>query len=131
MKKAIHRLTAYLAVAMLFMAQATLAQDAAQALKSKTPEQRAAYQTTLMKTKLQLDTNQVVKVQAINLKYALQFDPILKGDGGRMAKFRQAMSIQKAKDADLKTALTADQYKLYQQYEAEMKEKLKSFASKQ
>lgn len=131
MKKTRTRLLICIAAVLVLTMQVALAQDAGQALKSKTPEQRASYQTNLMKTKLQLDTNQVVKVQAINLKYALKFDPILKGDGGRMEKFRQARSIQKEKDADLKNTLSAGQYKLYQQYEAEMKEKLKSFAGKQ
>lgn len=95
------------------------------ALKDKTPEQRAQVQTNLMKLKLKLDSPQVMKVQAINFKYAEKMEPVLKGEGGRMAKFKEAKSIAKDKDADLKKVLTDEQYKVYQAFESEMKSKLK------
>ncbi|WP_295795765.1 hypothetical protein [Mucilaginibacter sp.] len=95
-------------------------------LKNATPEQRAQMQTGMMKSKLKLDTNQVLKVQAINLKYAHKFEPIIKGSDGRMKKMKEAMSLQKQKDAELKQVFTTEQYKQYQDFEQEMKSKMMS-----
>jgi len=101
------------------------AQDKADMLKNSTPEQRAKMQTGMMKTKLQLDTVQVVKVQAINLAAAQKMEPLLKGDGGKLAKFRQMKEIDNTKDKDLKSVLTPEQYKQYEAAKDEMKEKMK------
>lgn len=101
------------------------AQDKADMIKNSTPEQRAKMQTSIMKAKLQLDTVQVVKVQAINLTAAQKMEPLLKGDGGKLAKFRQMKEIDSAKDKDLKNVLTPEQYKLYEAAKEEMKEKMK------
>ena len=46
-------------------------------LKGMTPSRRAEYQTGLMKTKLHLDTQQIVKVKVVNLKYAQKVEPII------------------------------------------------------
>ena len=102
-----------------------LAQDKADMIKKSTPEQRAKMQTSMMKAKLQLDTIQVVKVQAINLAAAQKMDPVIKGDGGNFAKFRQAKEIEGAKDKELKKVLTDAQYKQYEAAKEEMKEKMK------
>ena len=99
--------------------------EAAKMIKESTPEQRAMLQTGMMKNKLNLDSAEVVQVQAINLKYAEKLDPVLKGDERKLKQLRDMMAIQKAKDADLKKALTADQYKQYEAMKDEMKEKLK------
>ncbi len=101
------------------------AQDKADMIKNSTPEQRAKMQTSMMKAKLQLDTVQVVKVQAINLAAAQKMDPILKSDGRKFAKLRQVKEIDNAKDKDLKNVLTPDQYKQYEVAKEEMKEKMK------
>jgi len=101
------------------------AQDRADMLKNSTPEQRAKMQTSMMKTKLQLDTIQVVKVQAINLAAAQKMEPLLKGDGGKLARFRQVREIESTRDKDLKKVLTDDQYKQYEAAKEEMKEKMK------
>jgi hypothetical protein len=82
-----------LLMAMLFIAMMSLmtintasAQNGiGQQMKDMTPGQRADYQTNMMKTKLGLDTQQIVKVKALNLKYALKFQPIIKSDEGRLS----------------------------------------------
>ncbi|OCX53365.1 hypothetical protein BEL04_03430 [Mucilaginibacter sp. PPCGB 2223] len=107
------------------VAQPAHAQDKADMLKNSTPEQRAKMQTGMMKTKLQLDTTQVVKVQAINLAAAQKMDPILKSDGGKLAKLRQMRDIENTRDKELKKVLTDDQYKKYEAAKEEMKEKMK------
>ncbi|MDP9078573.1 MAG: hypothetical protein M3O71_14165 [Bacteroidota bacterium] len=98
-------------------------------LKNATPDQRAAFQTNMMKTKLKLDSPQVTKVQAINLKYAQKMEPILKGSDGRMSKARQAMALQKQKDGELQSVFTKDQFQQYQEFEQEMKSKMMSHMS--
>ena len=102
------------------------AQSSMAGMKNATPAQRAQMQTGMMKSKLKLDTNQVLKVQAINLKYAQKFEPIIKGSDGRMKKMKEAMSLQKQKDAELKQVFTTEQYKQYQDFEQEMKSKMMS-----
>lgn len=116
----------FLAACLMAICTATTvkAQDAKAALKESTPEQRAQLQTTLMKTKLSLDSAQVTKVQAINLKSAQKLDPILKSDGRKLKMMREVMSIQKEKDADLKTVLTDEQYKQYEKMKDELKQRL-------
>jgi hypothetical protein len=80
-------------------------------LKAMTPRQRADYQTGLMKTKLHLDTQQIIK-----------------SDDSRFTKFREFKKLQEAKDAELKGIFNAGQFKLYQDYENEMREKMKEKA---
>lgn len=102
-----------------------LAQDKTDMIKKSTPEQRAKMQTSMMKAKLQLDTIQVAKVQVINLAAAQKMDPVIKGDGGKFAKFRQMKEIEGVKDKELKKVLTDAQYKQYEAAKEEMKEKMK------
>lgn len=94
-------------------------------LKAMTPQQRADYQTGLMKTQLHLDTQQIVKVKVVNLKYAQKIEPLIKSDDSKFTKFREFKKLQAAKDAELKVIFNAGQFKLYQDYESEMKEKMK------
>lgn len=106
------------------MLNTALAQDRLQAMKNTTPEQRAQMQTAMMKNKLQLDTLQVNKIQAINLNYARKMEPVLKGDGGKLAKFKQAHDLETAKDKELKMVFTAEQYKQYEAFKQQMKEQI-------
>lgn len=108
----------------LFAGRPAMAQTGAD-LKNKTPEQRAQFQTEMMTSKLKLNTDQQTKVQAINLKYAKKMEPIIKGDAGRFQKFKQAKALLKDKDNELKAVFTADQFKQYLDFEAEMRQKVK------
>jgi len=92
--------------------------------KNMTPAQRADFQTGMMKSKLKLDTQQLLKVQALNLKYALLFEPIIKSDVGRFSKLRQAMALQQKKDDELQYIFTTPQYKLYKDFEDTMRKKM-------
>ncbi len=100
-------------------------QQMAEMVKNSTPEQRAKMQTQMMKTKLNLDSLTGLKVYDINLKAAQKMDPLLKGNGSKLAMFREAKSIDSEKDKSFKAVLTADQYKAYEAAKEEMKEKLK------
>jgi len=95
-----------------------------QKLKDMTPQQRADYQSGMMKTKLKLDTQQMVKVRAVNIKYALKFQPIIKSDDSRFSKLRQAMKLQDQKDEELKGIFTEAQFKQYKDFESDMRKKM-------
>jgi hypothetical protein len=78
-----------------------------------------------MKTNLQLTAEQAAPVQEINLKYANKMDDLRKSSQGRRAKMQTLKSDNKAKDAELKKILTADQFKTYLAKKDEIKKKFK------
>jgi uncharacterized SAM-dependent methyltransferase len=109
----------------VFFSTPIYAQNIGKDFKDKTPEERAKFQTDMMKNKLSLKADQEVKVQAINLNYAEKFDPIIKSNDNKLSRFMRAMDLQKAKDAELKKVFTAEQYKQYEAIESELKAKMK------
>ncbi|BAV04248.1 hypothetical protein SAMN05421788_10423 [Filimonas lacunae] len=121
MKRAIQ--ATVLCVVLLFSV-AVIARQSPEDFKNTTPEQRAQVQTNLMKSKLQLTDDQTTKVAAINLKYAKQMEPVIKGDGGKMAKFKQAKKINESKEAELKTVFTEEQFASYEKGKEEMKQEV-------
>ena len=93
--------------------------------KNSTPQQRADYQTSLMKKKLKLDAGQITKVQAINLKYAEKFQPLIKSTDDRASKIKQFLTLQKQKDNELQAVFTKDQYEQYKAFEQEIRSKMR------
>lgn len=104
--------------------QLVMAQNAS-AMQDRTPQERAKFQTEMMKSRLGLDSVQLNQVKAINLKYALKNEPVIKSGDGRLSKFRQIKSSQKEKEAELKTIFTTEQFKQYQAFQDEMKAQMK------
>jgi Spy/CpxP family protein refolding chaperone len=89
---------------------------------SPTPEERAKRQTEKMKESLSLTSAQEPKVSAINLKYAKKMEDVRKvSDTAAQRKSTQALNKQK--DTELKTVLTAEQFKLYLKQVEELKAK--------
>ncbi|MBE9463691.1 hypothetical protein ACFP1I_32240 [Dyadobacter subterraneus] len=111
---------------LLFMlyGQVVMAQNAS-AMQDRTPQERAKFQTEMMKNKLDLDSVQLNQVKAINLKYALKNEPVIKSSDSKFSKFRQIRSSQKEKQAELKKVLNTEQFKQYQAFQDEMKAQLK------
>jgi len=68
--------------------------------------------------------NPLLTVLAINLKYAQQLDPILKGTDGRFSKMQQSRGIMAAKDAELQSVLSPSQFEAYDKARDEIKEAL-------
>ena len=97
----------------------------AQNTESKTPEERARFQTEWMNRKLGLNETQQNQVETINLKYAQKNEPVLKSKERRITKLKKLKSIQGEKDAELKTVLSPEQHEKYQVLVEEMKEKVK------
>jgi hypothetical protein len=92
-------------------------------LKNTTPEERAEVQTAFMKSKLGLTTDQATQVADINLRYAQKMDPIIKGSSGLLMKRRQMNEVNREKEAELKQALSAEQFQKYLDSKEEMREK--------
>lgn len=95
-------------------------------LKNSTPEERAQFQTEWMKTELALDSVQVEKVHAINLKYANKLEGIKNSSGDRRQKFQKFQKLSAEKDSELKKVVTDQQYKIYLKKKDEIRSKMKS-----
>jgi hypothetical protein len=104
------------------------ADEESKVLKS-TPEQRAGFQSQYMTEHLGLSPDLAAKVQGINLKYAQQMDPILKGAGGKLDKIQKSRSVMAAKDKELQGVLTPAQFEQYDGMKDEMKSALESSLS--
>jgi hypothetical protein len=90
---------------------------------------RAKKLTDLMTSSLQLTSDQVPKVQEINLRYAQQVDDLRLSTMTKEEKKSKFKSMVDAKDAELKGVFTEDQYKSYQakkkEFEKRMNERMK------
>jgi hypothetical protein len=114
------------AAAVLLLASAVGARAQLDELKGTTPEQRARAQSAFMKTKLGLSAEQLPKVEALNLKYANEMEPVISGSSGPLMKMRQAKEINERKEADLKGLLSPDQFQKYLASKEEMRDKILS-----
>ena len=107
----------------LLIVVAADAQNEMEKLKSSTPDERARLQTEMMKVKLGLTPDQTPKVAAINQKYAQRMEPIIKGQEGPLMRLRQMREVGQAKEAELKGALSPEQFQKYLAEKQEMREK--------
>ncbi|MBZ4677245.1 MAG: hypothetical protein JG782_1865 [Anaerophaga sp.] len=93
-----------------------------------TPEERAQMQTEWMEENLQLNDSQLVKVEALNLEYALKMEKI-KEINGNLSKLRAARKISEEKDKKLKKLLNEEQFEFYLDKRKEMRKKAKEMAN--
>lgn len=125
------RIRSILVAAAVVVCSATAARaDLMSLLQKTTPQERAGIQTAFLVKKLGLSPEESEKVGAINLKYAEKTEPVIKGDDGMFAKARQMKAIQAEKDAELKTALSPEQYQAYDAAKDELKEKFEEAVAK-
>jgi hypothetical protein len=96
-----------------------------EALQKTTPQQRAELQTAMMKERLSLTPEQLPKIEALNLKYAEQMQPIITGSEGPLMKKRAADKVDAAKEAELQQVLAPDQFQKYLAGKDEMRDKLR------
>ena len=71
-------------------------------------------------TALQLSEEQKPKFEEITEKYAKQIKAVKNSDGRRRSKYKKVKSIRKNKDAEMKSLLPKDQYKVYLEKQEEM-----------
>jgi hypothetical protein len=100
-------------------------QDPAQLAKVP-PSVRAGVQTDFMVQKLQLSAEQRTQVEAINLKYANQMQPLLQGS--KFTLMMQARKLEEAKDAELRPVLSPQQFDTYMASKDQIRDLLKQKA---
>lgn len=74
---------------------------------------------------LDLSEDQRPKFEEITKKYAKQMIAVKDSGARRMSKYKKVKSIRKNKDAEMKTLLSKDQYKVYLEKQEEMSKKIK------
>jgi len=109
----------------MFLAQGAFAQNFGMQF---TPEERAQMQTEWMEENLQLNDSQLVKVEALNLEYALKMEKI-KEINGNLSKLRAARKISEEKDKKLKKLLDKEQFEYYLDKRKEMQKKAREMAN--
>jgi hypothetical protein len=109
----------------MFLAQGAFAQNFGMQF---TPEERAQMQTEWMEENLQLNDSQLVKVEALNLEYALKMEKI-KEINGNLSKLRAARKISEEKDKKLKKLLDKEQFEFYLDKRKEMQKKAREMAN--
>lgn len=89
----------------------------------RNPEEMATRQTERMTTDLKLNDKQKTEVAAINLKYAKLRSELFQANQGDREAARAKMQVMDTqKNDELKKALTADQFKLYEEQEKKRQE---------
>jgi hypothetical protein len=88
-------------------------------------EKHAAKLNEWMKTNLQLTSEQVPKVEEINLKYAKRLEALQAKTIPRRQKLNILKADDKAKEKELKKIFTVEQFKTYQTKKAEIKKQMK------
>jgi hypothetical protein len=84
-------------------------------------EQRAKMITEWMDQELKLDTVAEEKAQQINLKYARLNQEIYTARTGRRAAIKKIQANAKAKDLELKSVFTPEQYVTYLEKKKELR----------
>ena len=92
-----------------------------------TEEQKEEIKTKLEEyaNALNLSEDQRPEFEEITMKYAKQLQAVKDSGGRRMSKFKNVKSIRKNKDAEMKSLLSKDQYKVYLKKQEEMQKKMK------
>jgi hypothetical protein len=77
------------------------------------------------KTKLSLSPDQAQKVRSTDSIYIMGLADLKKSSSGKFAKLKQLKSLNSERDKQMKAVLNKDQFNEYQQFKAEMQQKLK------
>ncbi|MEM8660219.1 MAG: hypothetical protein AAGF35_04980 [Pseudomonadota bacterium] len=121
MKKILKLFAAILLV--LALPAASLAQMSE--LQNSTPEQRAEIQDKWMQDNLSLDEKTTEAVSAINLKYAKETQTLIDSDSPNLQKLKAFRSSAKAKDAELESVLSPEQYSQYEAKKSELQSQIR------
>jgi hypothetical protein len=83
-------------------------------------EAKARYEE--YKEKLNLTEDQEPKVQRINSKYFEGLEALKSSNESRLNKLKKFRTMKSEKDKSMKQVLTKEQYKIYTDFQSEMKE---------
>jgi hypothetical protein len=119
MKRISTLLTAGFLLLLVSMAMPSFAQD--------TKKDKAAKALTdTMRTQLSLDDTQYSKVYDINADFMGKLAD-MKGDSdSKMAKFKKLKAIDEDRDKALKAVLSAEQFKLFQEFKKQNRQEMKA-----
>ena len=107
----------------LFMVLATILSIQASAQSKMTEEQKSKYEA--YKQKLNLTEEQSKKVDAINTTYFEGLGELKNSNASKLSKYKKFKSLNNEKDKQMKGVLTKEQFKMYKEYQAQMKEEFK------
>ena len=97
-----------IATALLIFSAMTFAQ------KKLDPQKMADYQTNLMQTEMNLSSEQLEKVDELNLKYSKQQADLMNKEGSMFSKIGDMKKIKKAKNQELEKLLSEEQMEFYE-----------------
>ena len=80
-------------------------------------------------TELKLTAEQQPKFEEINSQFFEEMAKLKQDDGSRLTKYRKLKAVTKDRNEKMKDLLTAEQYKMFQAHQKEMKDGLKSMRS--
>lgn len=109
----------------LAVGMSLMAQDANAGKDKKTPEERAAKRTEQMTKDLGLSSEQVAKVNTINLNFARYSSDVEAAGKGADVEGR-TKALKAKRDAELKAVLTPEQYTKYEEIRAKKQADKKS-----
>lgn len=95
---------------------------AAQSRMTEQQKQESKARYEAYKTKLNLTEEQEPKVQDINANYFEALAGLKESNASRLDKFKTYRNLKSEKDKKMKQVLTKDQYKIYTEFQKEMKE---------
>lgn len=109
----------------LAVGMSLMAQDVNAGKDKKTPEERAAKRTEQMTKDLGLSSEQVAKVNTINLNFARYSSDVEAAGKGADVEGR-TKALKAKRDAELKAVLTPEQYTKYEEIRAKKQADKKS-----
>ncbi len=77
-------------------------------------DKMAEYQTSLMKSELNLDKEQEVQVEELNIKYSKKMADLMNSEGSMFGKMGDMKKIKKAKNGELEKILSENQMELFE-----------------
>lgn len=78
------------------------------------------------KQKLNLTEEQSKNVEAINTTYFEGLNQLKNSGASKLSKYKKYKALTNEKDKQMKEVLTKEQFKIYKEYQAEMKEEFKN-----
>lgn len=94
-------------------------------LKTWSVEEFAQKMTDQMNTRVPLLPEQVEQVHKINLKFAGQVMPVVKGDGNQSSKLEAVKEFDRDRSAELEIFLSPEQMRQVRQIQQENRRKMK------
>jgi hypothetical protein len=92
-----------------------------------TPEEKEALKAKFVayKEKLSLSEDQSVKVEAINATYFEGLSQLKNSNERKMSRYKKFKALQSTRDQQMKEVLNEEQYKMYKEFQKEIREDLK------